>query len=545
LVTNRPLVFSLILCWVSLPIVGGSLSVRTSITPDSIQLGQTAIWRVTITAPSSEPLPKASPPPVAGLDYQSQSEDTTYRPQGKQLMATLTQQFVVTPRVPGVFKFPAIQLSDQGKPVRSNPLVLWVASPPEAKPGLPKSAIELVSHVSTQKAYVGQPIGYRLTACLAPGITDQGLLDEHTLTPPLMAGFIELMPHPATSSVDSSHNQRCKTFLSRLLIPMTPGLHTLSEATLVTRFTKQAVTQLSLSEPIDIDVLPIPTPPPLFKGAVGNLRLQVDATTLRGRPYQPIPMWVTLRGDGNAIMINELIVPTADGALVIPRLVKPSATDWQETKYLYDIVPQRTGTITIPGFQLMVFSPAHRSFKRISSPAITLLIGDADMPVLPYPPDLAGPIDHMPVDGRPFILWLWGGCLLLVLGSELWLHRRRSSLPPSVDWPRVHRNALVTLASLSITPPSPEAGHQLYQLGMEVLSNRLQQPLTPLSHEQLIGMVLSKGGEPEWVALLTEWGECVHRIAYAPDGVSLEPYQRAIALTRQLIQKTAQWRPSA
>jgi|GEM_PF-1701622 len=537
-----PFIIGLLALTVVMPPLLANVSIRTSLIPDSIQLGQTAIWRVTISAPSSEPLPKVSPPNVTGLSFQSQHEDTIYLPKGDQLMATITQQFVVTPRTPGVFKLPAIQLIHRGKPIRSNALVLLVTSPPEAKPGLPKSAIELISQVSAHKVYVGQPIHYSLTARLAPGITDEGLLDYHTLTPPLMAGFIELMAPPTTSPAGTSPNRRSKPLITRVLIPMTPGLHTLSEATLVTRFSKQAVTQLSVSEPLDIEVLPIPNPPPTFKGAVGNLSLQVSATTLRGRPDQPIPIWVTLRGEGNPMMINELICPTANGVHIIHRLTEPSPTQWQTTKYRYDITPQQTGTIQIPGFQLLVFSPTTRSFKPITSPGITLLISDHNMPVLPYPPDIAGPIDHMPYDGRPLMIGLSMGSLGLLIVSE-WLLRRRRSRTPSSNWPRFYRNTLVKLAKLHTHSPSPDTAYQLYQLGISVLAERLQQPLTQLSHGELIGTVLSAGGHPEWVSLLTEWGDCIHPLVYAPDGVSTERYHHAVTLTRQLIQKTAQWRP--
>lgn len=534
----------MLLGMVAMPPSLWGLTIRTSLIPDSIQLGQNAIWRVTISAPSSEPIPKVSPPTITGLEFQSQSEDTTYIPNGKRLIASRTQQFMVTPRTAGVFTFPAIQLTHQGKPMRSNQLVLLVTAPPDAKPGLPKSAIELTSHVSTQKVYVGQPIQYRLIARLAPGITDEALLDDHTLTPPLMAGFLELIPPPSAHPIQNTQN-RSKTLLSRVLIPMTPGLHTLSEATLVTRFTKQAVTQLSLSDPIDIEVLAIPNPPPDFKGAVGTLKLQINTTTLRGRPRQAIPIWVTLRGEGNAMMINELIPPTANGVHIVHRLTKPSATQWQETRYLYDITPHHAGTFQLPAFQLMVFSPSSRSFNTVSSPPLTLFINEADMPVLPYPPDFDGLIDHTPYDGRRLMVGLGLGSLLLIVASELLVRIRRSPRPPASNWPHVHRKARQTLATLSNATPSSEAGYQLYQLGITVLSERMQQPLTALSHDQRIGAVLAKGGDPEWVALLTDWGDCIDALVYNPDGISAERYQQAITLTRQLIKKTTQWRPLA
>jgi hypothetical protein len=311
------------------------------------------------------------------------------------------------------------------------------ASPGRGRRAEPKLFIE--AKPSRGSLFVGEPL--LLTYYL---YTQTGVSGLQFAEPPQFTGFwAEDLPSPERppgepATVDGVSYRRFPIFM-KLLFPTRAGRLTIPPSTLSLGIPGQGffdaggVVQRS-TQPITVEVKPIPDDEPGFSGAVGRFKATAgvdrstvalgDAATLRFR----------IEGSGNLKWIDRAPQVDVPGAKVYPPQVKsnlqtgPSGIAGSRT-WEFVIVPQTAGTLEIPALAFSYFDPSQRRIVKSETAALPLRV-EGGVPgaavALPPTPGLAsrgGPlplrVDLEPGSGGAS---LPGGTVGVIAGVILLLH---------------------------------------------------------------------------------------------------------------------------
>ncbi len=154
------------------------------------------------------------------------------------------------------------------------------------------------------------------------------------------------------------------------------------KAELTTGFLSLSSRNLKLaSQPVSLEVLPLPSgaPPGFSSSNVGRWKLSAEATSRSSQVGQPITLRVFLKGVGN---LHHIVVPPLSSLPGI-RVYDPTVTEksslsrglWGGNRVLeYLLMPQKSGSYTIPPLQLTYFNPQSKKYESTSSPSISLRI---------------------------------------------------------------------------------------------------------------------------------------------------------------------------
>ncbi len=198
------------------------------------------------------------------------------------------------------------------------------------------------------------------------------------------------------------------------------------------------------SPPVNIIATALPSPPPDFRGVVGDLRIQTSVNRREVEAGEPIQFTVVLSGRGNIATLPE-------PPLELPPLIEkfgPEISDSIDrsgrsvsgTKtFVYTLVPRSGGRHTIPGFSIPYFDPDRGEYRRLESEPVAINVSGAVIPAASTVPtsrfpidDIAPPHDEAPtwvnVDRDPLHRHEWPYVVLVVplIGlASLFLYRKR------------------------------------------------------------------------------------------------------------------------
>jgi hypothetical protein len=138
-----------------------------------------------------------------------------------------------------------------------------------------------------------------------------------------------------------------------------------------------------VTDPIDLEVFPLPAETEDFKGAVGNFTIEASADKKKIKAGEPVTVKVKLAGVGN---IKGLHPPVYEESELF-RGYEPK--DSMEISTLNDLIsgiktfeylfiPLKEGEVTLPVFSLTFFDTAEEEYKMVKTKgmALTVLKGD-------------------------------------------------------------------------------------------------------------------------------------------------------------------------
>jgi hypothetical protein len=169
----------------------------------------------------------------------------------------------------------------------------------------------------------------------------------------------------------------------RALFPVKTGTLAITpaEADITTGFLFAGHRVHRVSNALKLKVKPLPpgAPAGIANANVGSWQLSVDATPTRVELGQPITVKVTLEGTGNVKNVTppKLTTPSA------LKVYDPTTTDrltpnknriqgWRTQEYL--VMPQRTGTFTLPALEFPYFDPRRREYDVARTDPITITV---------------------------------------------------------------------------------------------------------------------------------------------------------------------------
>ncbi|MBN1206773.1 MAG: protein BatD [Myxococcaceae bacterium] len=169
----------------------------------------------------------------------------------------------------------------------------------------------------------------------------------------------------------------------RAIFPVKAGTLAITpaEADITTGFLFAGHRVHRVSNALKLKVKPLPpgAPPGMASANVGSWQLSVDATPTRVELGQPITVKVTLEGTGNVKNVTppKLTAPSAlkvydptTADRLTPNKHRIQGRRMQE----YLVMPQRTGTFTLPALEFPYFDPRSREYDVARTDPITITV---------------------------------------------------------------------------------------------------------------------------------------------------------------------------
>lgn len=309
----------------------------------------------------------------------------------------------------------------------------------------------------------------------------------------------------------------------------------------------QAVT--ILSDPLDINVLPLPTEgrPADFNGAVGSFQMTATASPLDVAVGDPVTLRIQVSGRGG---FDSVPMPSLDhwrDFKTYPPSAKtdlPDPLNFTGSKTFEQVVqPQSAGVKELPAFGFSFFDPDARAYRTLKHPAIPLKVRAAAatqaptivmtttnaasaaaaatelVHIKPHLGVLVTPgagVSRQPafwvLSGGPFALWL---ALLLrrkqaeKLTSNPRLRRRRAVEKMVAD-------GLAELRKQATDAQSDPFFATLFRLLQEQLGERLDLPATAITEEVVDERLKSAGAAEDTCRSLHELFQICNAARYAP-----------------------------
>ncbi|WP_163995248.1 BatD family protein [Pyxidicoccus caerfyrddinensis] len=333
----------------------------------------------------------------------------------------------------GRLKIPPSQITVRGKTYRTQPVELSVrtgrlGSPPSGssggslpdpfasapsqqrqdpfgeeldadEPTIPRGDSDLFLRASLDRdeVYVGEQVTLSLYI-----YSRVDLSSVDSVTMPKLEGFwTEEVESPTQLSgeqkIVDGIPYRAYLLRRRALFPVKPGTLsiTAAEADITTGFLFAGHRVHRVSNALKVKVRPLPpgAPPGMANAQVGSWRLSMDVSQTRVELGQPVTVKVILEGVGN---VKNVTPPKLTGPAAL-KIYDPTTTDKvapqrnrvqgrRVVEYL--VMPQRTGTFTLPALEFPYFDPREQSYEVARTDAVTITVeaGAGGVSALPSSP---------------------------------------------------------------------------------------------------------------------------------------------------------------
>jgi len=386
--------------------------------------------------------------------------------------------------------------------------------------------------VSNATPYVGQQIEYvfRYYAHIVP---EGGLSDRL----PDFRGFWQGRVFDASAGQVVTIDGR-QYVVGELIVEITPlraGRLVIEPAALIVPETLFASRQVLETDGVEVSVSELPPgAPDGFDGAVGQFFVdaQVDRTTLTlGEPLT-LRLSVTGSGDLQRLPPPDLGLPD-DWRVFLnpPRYTASRLTGVRlgEKRFEWLIIPDRTGTLSVPSVELVYFDPDAAEYRVTRTPEFTLNVfpGADNLTTLPVP--AGGAVEDQsalalkPVGVRsslteadiPWLLWVLGplaaaGSVAWRIGWRKWRRsqaesRRRMAL----------RHALMALAK---APAERRSAGLLLGIVRRYLNDRTGADLNSIDAETAQRVLAAAGASDEAAGELATIVQRVDALRFLPPG---------------------------
>jgi hypothetical protein len=298
-----------------------------------------------------------------------------------------TGQFQPSVPVPGLPNLPGVVPPGSGQPPPANGGTL------PAPPGLTGQEYYVEASVDKANPWQGEQVLYRFRF-----FQGASLLVEPNYQPPEFTGFWhDRQAEQTTYTTEAAGRTYFVTEITTVLFPTVSGPITIGPSTLEIPGGFFATGQTLTTEPIALDVRPLPAnPPPGFTGAVGQFSLQslLDKTT--SQVNDAVTLQVTLSGVGNIDTLADLSWDVGPGWRGFDPTVE-SASDFVNGQLqgsrIYEqlLVPVEAGSLTVEPIAFTYFDPVVGDYQTITTQPIVVQVS-AD----PSSAGLALPASNVP-----------------------------------------------------------------------------------------------------------------------------------------------------
>ena len=343
---------------------GAQVTVRSSVSATRIPLGESFDWVVSVDGAMGAEAPVVPQIDFARIEYEGSSQQMSFV-NGVTSQRTVFQ-FRLTPTRTGRFQVPAVTVRAKGGVYATDPIELEVTPPqPGAAPSMAANGrvrLRLVASAAPRSVVVGEPVVY--TIRFYQGTRILGAPDYRG---PETPRFYVEPTGPGTTAYEGTGPDRWLVGERRtVLYPTVTGRLTIGPATmacLVADYDHPDGVEVDLrSEPVPIDVHPLPPAPDGFSGTVADARLTgaLDRTSVRAD--ESVTLTFRLAGRGNLRLAQPPAFDRLADFEVFDRKVEDSLAvedgNPSGTKLVrYTLLPRRPGALELPPLRYVVYVP--------------------------------------------------------------------------------------------------------------------------------------------------------------------------------------------
>jgi hypothetical protein len=316
------------------------------------------------------------------------------------------------------------------------------------------------------------------------------------------------------------------TELTSWLFPTTPGSATIDPATVSMPggfFTAGSQVQ---SDPISIEVKPLPEGAPAdFNGAVGQFEIKATPDRLSTRLGEPVTLQVELSGAGNWGTMGDPQWPGDASWRVYnqdTRTLSDTASGQMTGSRLYEQLwtPLAEGKLTLPAIQYTYFDPAAGQYRTISTQAQTIDVAPGDpnlaaslpqnvtsgkapapaggtVPAQIKPAPVVLTSAARPLTKQPGFLLLFLVPVGLVMGDLSLAYRKHYLKTNAAHLRRSQAYKRARRQLQRISRRSKNVQLEVARIMLTYLEDLIQQPLTGLSHSNLVQVLQANHNSPE------------------------------------------------
>jgi tetratricopeptide (TPR) repeat protein len=538
---------------------GAGPKLEVSLDRNTISLGESAVLSISFEDCSPSGMPNL--PPMADLEFGSQSSEQSFSFIGGSRTQKTTYSIELHPTKEGVFTIPPLEAAVGGANLKSREISLKVLKgsvPPP--PGVSETAfVKIVP--ATNTIYLGQTLPVEVQ-CYCQDNVGNIQLPQLSSDNFIVGDLPNSRQRPPRVRVDniiynlfSFHTTA--TAIKTGTFALGPATWSLAVLTGQRNFFGMAESHQATftSDTPEIRILPVPAngAPPGFNGALGDFTLaQYDAGPTTVGVGDPITVKIRIAGRG---AFGTVTLPTNNEEewhefKTYPPTGKLETSDPMQiegSKYFEQVItPQNADVKEVPPFVFSFFDPARNSFRTLTHPAIPLTVHATAATPQPTvistgtpPPDAqeeGEEIVHIkPMWGRvqavgPPLIQQPGFLAWQALAPLAWLCAlaRRKCKEKLANNPRLRRQrqvaelarqGLADLARLAAANDAEKFYATVLRLLQEQLGERLDLPAPAITEAVLEDL---KGSRPETPPLLRELFHACNQYRYTPEHTSQE-----------------------
>jgi hypothetical protein len=350
---------SVFLIMVSL--ISAEITVTAGVDRNTVPINQTLTYTITVTGETN--LPNLDIPAIQDFVVVGKSTSTQFQFINGQQSSSRGFIYELQPKKQGQAKIPALTFAIDGKQYQTNPLEITVSKPQDTQGqvrrqlfGFPEPGEAPVTGkvtLSKQSVYPGEKI--LVTALLQ---TDQQIYQGPVFAPLTGKGCVITPIDAQPQHVQAGYLVRSLVYAIDRKILLEPLLVQYQASPFSPVESKQ------LTAP-SITVRALPNPPEEYSGAVGQFNWEVMLKSLPINTVgEAIACTITLHGQGNLDMVNELSLPSTENySWTLDSLKDNSVGLKAERMYSYSCVPQEPGKIVLPKISFIYFDPGTSRYK--------------------------------------------------------------------------------------------------------------------------------------------------------------------------------------
>ena len=311
------------------------------------------------------------------------------------MSSSITQQWILTAQQPGKYTIGPATAKAEGQLIRTAPITIEVTKPkattpgPQSVPGQRNDPNLFISlDLSSRKVYVGEQLVATYSLYWRYPYIERPWYEL-----PKLDGFwaedvdSDQRPEERVETINGVQ-YRVAVLKRQVLFPQRSGSLRIEPM----KFSCQVRSNWmspgraieTTSNAAEITVMPLPNgAPPDFKGAVGDLQMQVRPARTTLKADDAIDLVVKISGRSNLRLIEapQLDLPP-DFETYDPKIVdKISVTAGGVSgsrEFQYLIIPRHEGSYPLDGIQFSFFDPKAGAYRTITSEAITFEVAPGD-----------------------------------------------------------------------------------------------------------------------------------------------------------------------
>lgn len=313
--------------------------------------------------------------------------------------------YYLMPSSPGKFVFPSLEITVEGKQLKTNPISFTVQDEP-----VKNADIRTSLSINKRTLYTGeQALVTFKVAQRAQSSTDvrggfNSALEQIEKAFGSDFSLNRLFTTQVTTSSEQINGELYNTYLLRFsLFPVTagtfkvPGIPFQYDELRRSRRRRadpffddffssdffgggvQSIPKNSISNTLTITVKPLPSTPAGFTGAVGKVTLSASASPLSVPSGEAVTLRVTLNANTRSGSIGEVQMPQIDECEIFKPEIHVSSDTGSSglstrKSYKYLIIPRDEGTLVIPPVTFPYFDPDEGVYKKASSKPVSITV---------------------------------------------------------------------------------------------------------------------------------------------------------------------------